>query len=82
MEIRVKVFGNKKGDFTLEVDEGTIVKDIFKRLIDMGFLDSDPDEIFNFVVLVNDIEISALKGEKTSLKDGDRVVFIPVIHGG
>ncbi|MHA1597047.1 MAG: MoaD/ThiS family protein [Candidatus Asgardarchaeia archaeon] len=82
MEVKVRVFGDKKGDFTLEFDGGATVKDVFKRLIGMGLLDSGPNEIFNFVVLVNDIEISALKGEKTRLKEGDRLVFIPVIHGG
>ncbi|MCD6380797.1 MAG: MoaD/ThiS family protein [Candidatus Odinarchaeota archaeon] len=82
MEVKVKVFGNRKGNFTLEFDERATVKDVFKRMISMGVLDSNPNEIFNFVVLVNDIEISALRGEKTRLREGDRLVFIPVIHGG
>ncbi len=36
----------------------------------------------NSVILVNGVEIGLLKGLKTELKDGDEVVFIPVIHGG
>jgi molybdopterin synthase sulfur carrier subunit len=36
----------------------------------------------NSVILVNSVEIGLLNGLKTELKDGDEVVFIPVIHGG
>ena len=36
----------------------------------------------NSLVLVNDIEISALNGIATKLSDGDKITFIPVIHGG
>jgi MoaD family protein len=36
----------------------------------------------NSLILVNGREISVLDGLKTSLKDGDEVVFVPVVHGG
>lgn len=36
----------------------------------------------NALMLVNGREISALNGFKTALKDGDEVVFVPVVHGG
>lgn len=36
----------------------------------------------NSLILVNDREISVLNGIATMLADGDRVVFIPVVHGG
>jgi MoaD family protein len=36
----------------------------------------------NALVLVNGREISVLNGLGTSLKDGDEVVFVPVVHGG
>jgi molybdopterin converting factor small subunit len=36
----------------------------------------------NSLVLVNGTEISVLSGLDTNLKDGDEVVFIPVVHGG
>ncbi len=36
----------------------------------------------NAIILVNGVEIGLLKGLKTELKDGDEIVFIPVIHGG
>jgi len=34
------------------------------------------------LILVNGQEISVLKGLKTTLKDGDELVFVPVVHGG
>ena len=34
------------------------------------------------LILVNGREISVLDGLATKVKDGDEVVFIPVVHGG
>lgn len=34
------------------------------------------------LILVNGKEISALNGLATKLKDGDQVIFVPVVHGG
>ncbi len=36
----------------------------------------------NSLILVNGREISVLSGLETALKDGDEVVFVPVVHGG
>ncbi len=36
----------------------------------------------NALIIVNGREISVLRGLKTQLKDGDEVVFVPVVHGG
>jgi len=36
----------------------------------------------NALILVNGREISVLNGLETTLKDGDEVVFVPVVHGG
>ena len=36
----------------------------------------------NALILVNGREISVLDGLETALKDGDEVVFVPVVHGG
>jgi molybdopterin converting factor small subunit len=36
----------------------------------------------NRLILINGKEISVLSGWATSLKDGDRVILIPVVHGG
>jgi len=34
------------------------------------------------LILVNGREISILDGLATKVKDGDEVVFVPVVHGG
>lgn len=49
-----------------------------KALIDRELGDPRP----NSLILVNGKEISILNGLETVLKDGDEVVFIPVLHGG
>jgi molybdopterin synthase sulfur carrier subunit len=36
----------------------------------------------NALILVNGKEISVLNGLETKVKDGDQVVFVPVVHGG
>ncbi len=36
----------------------------------------------NALILVNGREISVLSGLETKVKDGDEIVFIPVVHGG
>ncbi|MCW4008387.1 MAG: MoaD family protein [Candidatus Bathyarchaeota archaeon] len=36
----------------------------------------------NLLILVNGREISVLNGFETMLKDGDEIVFVPVVHGG
>jgi len=47
-------------------------------LIDPELEDPRP----NTLILVNGKEISVLKGLETMLKDGDEMVFVPVVHGG
>jgi molybdopterin synthase sulfur carrier subunit len=36
----------------------------------------------NALILVNGKEISVLNGLDTKVKDGDEIVFVPVVHGG
>jgi MoaD family protein len=36
----------------------------------------------NVLVLVNGKEMSALDRFETMIKDGDEVVFVPIVHGG
>lgn len=40
------------------------------------------DAELNALVLVNGREISVLGGLDAAVKDGDEVVFVPVVHGG
>ena len=49
-----------------------------KALIDPDLKDPRP----NLIVLVNKREISVLDGLNTQVGDGDKIVLIPVSHGG
>lgn len=49
-----------------------------KALFDQELGDPRP----NSLIIVNGKEISVLNGLETILKDGDEVVFVPVLHGG
>jgi len=49
-----------------------------RALIDPELDDPRP----NALILVNGREISVLGGLETVLRDGDEVVFVPVVHGG
>lgn len=49
-----------------------------RTLIDPDLEDPRP----NTLILVNGKEVSVLNGLETKLKDGDEVVFIPVLHTG
>ncbi len=40
------------------------------------------DSTSNALILVNGREISVLDGLETKLRDGDEIVFVPVVHGG
>jgi molybdopterin converting factor small subunit len=47
-------------------------------LMDADMKDPRP----NALILVSGTEIGALNGIDSTLRDGDEVVFLPVVHGG
>jgi len=78
-----------KSKITLNIDEKITLKELIgliveefpqakRTLIDPELEDPRP----NALIIVNDREISVLNGLETVLKDGDKVVFVPVSHGG
>jgi molybdopterin synthase sulfur carrier subunit len=78
-----------KSKFTLMLENIVLLREAVKKiveelpklkrvLIDPELEDPKP----NTLILVNGKEISVLDGLDTMLKDGDEVVFIPVVHGG
>lgn len=78
-----------KGKIKLNIDETKTLRDLIgviveefpeaeRTLIDPELGDPRP----NALIIVNGMEISALNGLETTLKDGDEVVFVPVSHGG
>ncbi len=77
------------GQLTIDCVEGLVLKDLINEVIgkmpslELGLLDKQLEEPKpNALVLVNGREISVLRGLETALKDGDEIVFIPVVHGG
>lgn len=62
-----------------------IVKKIVKELpkLEQALIDPECESPkTNMLVLVNGKEIGALSGLETTIKDGDEIVFVPVVHGG
>ena len=94
MSITVRFVGSLrniigKSKITLNIDEKITLKELIgliveefpqakRTLIDPELEDPRP----NALIIVNDREISVLNGLETVLKDGDKVVFVPVSHGG
>lgn len=83
-----KIVGNDL--FSLEFDDSTAVRDViaeltnllssrFKQvLVDPELNDPRP----NVIILLNKVEIGVLKGLDTEVENGDKLVLIPVTHGG
>jgi molybdopterin synthase sulfur carrier subunit len=78
-----------KTQFTITFQEDITIKElvneISQELPELKHTFSDQqlnDSRSNSLVLVNNREISVLNGYETRLKDGDEIVFVPVVHGG
>jgi molybdopterin synthase sulfur carrier subunit len=78
-----------KTQFTITFKEDITIKElvneITQELPELKHTFSDQqlnDSRSNSLVLVNGREISVLNGYETKLKDGDEIVFVPVVHGG
>ena len=94
MSISAKFIGSlknffEKGDKIFDYKTEITVKELINSIIEKkpgikDFLVSEQNIEYrlNSLVLINDIEISALNGIDTKLSDGDKITFIPVIHGG
>jgi molybdopterin converting factor small subunit len=75
-----------EGKTTVEA-EGTTISEVFRNLDSEcpGILERlyDGDGLRRFInVYLNDEDIRFLNGERTTVKDGDRVSIIPAIAGG
>jgi molybdopterin converting factor small subunit len=74
---------------TLELQKRLSLKEVMKRIAEKRprlndvFAVSQPEKLRTAtLILVNGKEISVLKGLATTIKDGDELVFVPVLHGG
>jgi MoaD family protein len=94
MALTVKFIGalrqiSGKNQLSVNFQEQISLKELIKKLspempqLEKVFSDQQMgDSRSNSLILVNGREISVLNGFETKLKDGDEVVFIPVVHGG
>jgi molybdopterin synthase sulfur carrier subunit len=94
MDITVKLVGafrhaSGKGKISIPLKKAVSLKKAIEALVEefptlrRVLVDAElEDPRPNALILVNGKEISVLNGLETVLKDGDEVVFVPVIHGG
>jgi len=78
-----------KGKLTIKVRDTVPLRELIKKLIEelpklkRTLIDPElEDPRPNTLILVNGKEIGVLNGLETMLKDGDEVVFVPILHGG
>ncbi|MCJ7768474.1 MoaD/ThiS family protein [Candidatus Bathyarchaeota archaeon] len=74
---------------TLDLQKRLSLKEVMKRIVEERpklngvFAVSKPEKLRSaMLILVNGKEISVLNGLETTIKDGDELVFVPVLHGG
>lgn len=94
MPLTIKFIGalrhiSGKTQFTVTFQEDISIKKlvdkITQELPELNHTFSDQElnaSRSNSLILVNGREISVLNGYETKLKDGDEIVFVPVVHGG
>jgi len=94
MGVEVKLLGIFKEAFgksqvSLTVNDSRKLREILTEMIKVSpklkrvLMDPElHDPRPNAVILVNEKEIGVLKGLETEVKDGDKIVLIPVTHGG
>jgi sulfur-carrier protein len=94
MAVKLKFLGalrhaSGKETFSLDCKDGASIMDVVEAVtkkkteLRRSLLDEQLDSPkSNALILVNGREISVLEGLETKVKDGDEVVFVPVVHGG
>ena len=94
MPLTIKFIGalrhlSGKTQFTITFQEDITIKELVNEIsqelpaLKHTFSDQQlNDSRSNSLVLINGREISVLNGYETKLKDGDEIVFVPVVHGG
>jgi molybdopterin synthase sulfur carrier subunit len=80
---------SKKSKLTVKLVEPSPLREIIKKIVEdqpklkQALIDPELDDPrTNTLILVNGKDTSVLKGLETMLKNGDEVVFVPVVHGG
>lgn len=94
MEVTARFFGvfrsiSGKSKLTIKFKDAVPLRETVKKIVEelpklkRALIDPElEDPRPNTLILVNRREISVLNGLETTLKNGDEVVFIPVLHSG
>ncbi len=89
MVVTVKFVGSLrslagKGKLAMELGKMASLMEVMKRMAEESpkLKPALANSKAGMLILVNGKEVSVLNGLETMLKDGDDVVFVPVIHGG
>jgi len=94
MEVTVRFLGvfrsiSGKSKLTIKFKDAVLLRETMNRIVEelpelkrALIYPELEDPRPNTLVLVNGKEISVLNGLETMLKDGDEVVFVPVLHSG
>lgn len=94
-KIRIEFLGvlaglAERSTVSLELQSPIVVGDVISELVNrfsqefkQALIDPElNDPRPNVLIMLNKKEISALNGLKTRVKDGDKLVLLPVSHGG
>lgn len=73
-----------KNKLALKLGKTALLTEVMKRMAEESpkLKPALANSKAGMLILVNGKEVSVLNGLETMLKDGDEVVFVPVIHGG
>jgi len=94
MVVTVKFVGAFRGisgkeRLTVKIRKGMLLRELVEKIVEeqpklkRTLIDPElEDPRPNALILVNGKEISVLNGLETVVRNGDEVVFVPVIHGG
>lgn len=94
MLVNVKFIGSfrslsGKNGLALKVENAAPLREVVEKIVEElpklenVLIDAGGEGLkTSMLVLVNGKEISVLNGFETAIKDGDEVVFVPVVHGG
>lgn len=75
------------GTLEMEIEDGLTLNDVFAKIIEQNsYLQSiwkEAKEIDrDSMILCNEVDIGVTGGLNTTLKDGDILTIVPLVHGG